>query len=712
LLMRGSRRFFLILVAILLALVTSLSLAARNKKSLPEEMTEHQRALQALNRLTFGARPGDVERVAAMGVDRWIDLQLHPEKIDNSALDARLAPLRTLRLDTHSLLENFPPPPVVKAVAEGRLPMPSDPDKRAIYEAQLERLREREQKREQDVPLNAASTTASQMPAQSEAGLPSAATIASRQQAHREELRLARQRADQLMELPPDQRYRELLRLSDEQRRPLAGLPLPERQQLIADMDPQQRETVLALENPQMVVASELQQGKLLRAIYSERQLEEVMADFWFNHFNVFIGKGADRYMLTSYERDVIRPHALGKFEDLLVATAKSPAMLFYLDNWMSIGPNSDFANYGPERRIPARQPRAGMGVGMGPWGPRIGTRLRVPVGGSSPANAPAKGKPKERPGLNENYARELMELHTLGVNGGYTQQDVTEVAKVFTGWTLKRPLLGGEFEFDGRKHEPETKAVLGHQIKSKGEDEGKQVLHMLAHHPSTAHFVSLKLAQRFVADDPPPALVDRMAKKFLDSDGNIREVLRTLFHAPEFWAPRAYRAKVKTPLEFIASAVRAVGADVQNAMPLVQELNRMGMQLYGSQPPTGYSMKAETWVNSAALLSRMNFALALAGGRIPGLSVDSRQLLAVHEPGQRPEPMNAAPSIPDPETVLARLESVLLAGDILKQTHETIQKRLQDPQVTRRMLDDPDRPPDLGVIAGLLLGSPEFQRR
>jgi uncharacterized protein (DUF1800 family) len=517
-------------------------------------------------------------------------------------------------------------------------------------------------------------------------------------------LRAARQRADELMQLPPDQRYRELLRLAEEERRPLAGLSFPEREQLVADMTPQQRETVMALANPQMVVASELQEGKLLRAIYSERQFEEVMTDFWFNHFNVFMGKGADRYLLTSYERAVIRPHALGKFQDLLVATAKSPAMLFYLDNWMSVGPDSDFAKYGPERRegnggFGAVRPRR-MG---GPWGPP----WRPPLGASRPPNPPAKAAAKLRSGLNENYARELMELHTLGVDGGYSQSDVTEVAKVFTGWTLTQPAKGGDYKFNQRMHEPGTKNVLGHKIKNGGENEGVEVLGLLARHPSTARFISTKLAQRFVSDDPPPALIDRMAKKFLDSNGDIREVLRTMFHSPEFWSPQTYRAKVKTPLEFVVSAVRATGADVQNALPLAQALNRMGMPLYGSQPPTGYSMKAETWVNSSALLNRMNFALMLSAGRLPGLSVDSRTWFAPPGSGDK-QPVTAT----DPEAVLARLENVLLAGDVSRQTHETVRKQLQDPQVTRRVLDDPSLPPNAGVIAALILGSPEFQKR
>ncbi|MGA3211194.1 MAG: DUF1800 domain-containing protein [Terriglobales bacterium] len=476
--------------------------------------------------------------------------------------------------------------------------------------------------------------------------------------------------------------------MSAPERQMLAGLPLPERDLLVADLTPQQRETVMALSNPQQVVVTELRQAKLLRAIYSQRQLDEVMTDFWFNHFNVFIDKGADHYLLTSYERDVIRPHALGKFKDLLVATATSPAMLFYLDNWLSIGPNSEFALYGPQRPANAR------------WRPAM--------------QRPAQGK-KQESGLNENYAREVMELHTLGVNGGYTQADVTQLAKVLTGWTLKEPRKGAEFIFDERKHEPGTKVVLGHQIKNHGESEGMQVLDILAHHPSTARFISTKLAQRFVVDDPPPALVERMARTFRESDGDIREVMRTMLHSPEFWSAQTYRVKVKTPLEFVASAVRATGADVQNAMPLAQNLNRMGMPLYGAQPPTGYSTKADVWVNSAALLSRMNFAMTLAGGRLPGSTVDLQAMLATSDMGTGPhsDPAAAAPeSENDANALLAQLEKAFLNGDVSQRTDETIRKQLDDPKVAQRVLDDPKRQPNLGLIAGLILGSPEFQRR
>ena len=425
----------------------------------------------------------------------------------------------------------------------------------------------------------------------------------------REERLYADLKVQGLIDLPPDQRYKKVLAMSPDEQLAFAdslrgGKGNAKAQDFLAGMNPKQRETLLAMNNPQAVVADELMQAKLLRAIYSERQLEEVMTDFWFNHFNVFAGKGPERLFLTNYEQEVIRPHALGKFEDLLVATAKSPAMLFYLDNWLSVGPRSMRALGIPD--YPMRP---------GPYGrPR-----RFP-----PANPNAKRKANH--GLNENYGRELLELHTLSVNGGYSQRDVTEVAKVFTGWTIEKPNDGGSFKYDPRMHEPGPKFVLGHHIKPKGdgEAEGREVLHMLATSPQTAHFISLKLAERFVADDPPPALVDRMAKTYANKKGDIREVLATLFHSPEFWAEGAYRAKVKTPLEFVASAVRATGADVDDAMPLARQIGNMGMPLYGAQPPTGYSMKAETWVSSSALLNRMNFALGLTGGKIRGVKVDA----------------------------------------------------------------------------------------
>ncbi len=674
------QKAILCLLAICLAVPGGLLLAkekrSRSKAAAPQ-MEDDKRVIHALNRFTFGPRPGDVERVRAMGLDKWFEQQLHPEKIDDQALEARLSNFSTLAMTTREMVEKFPPPALVKAVAEGKVPMPRDPQERAIYQKQIEIYQERKAAKQEKGGGDAAEIDAQQMSPE--------------QQAERRRLRQeAEQKADAMLDLTPEQRMLELARMSPHELRAFNRALSPEqRQQFMNDFTPQQREALTAMIAPPQVIAGELQQGKLLRAIYSERQLDEVMTDFWFNHFNVFINKGVDRYLITAYERDVIRPHALGKFKDLLEATAKSPAMLFYLDNWLSVGPDSDFAKYGP-----GGQRRNQAGMRRGRFGGPFGQPRRNP-------NAQRRQQPlqNKRSGLNENYAREIMELHTLGVNGGYSQQDVTELAKILTGWTIKQPRQGGDFEFNERMHEPGDKTFLGKKIKNGSEKEGEKVLEMLSRHPSTARFLSTKLAMRFVSDDPPPALVDRMADTFLKTDGDIREVLRTMFHSPEFWAPQAYRTKVKTPLEFVASAVRASGVDVQNAMPLVQALNRMGMPLYGAQPPTGYSMKADAWVNSSALLNRMNLALAMGVGRLPGIKLQADSLL-----GKTP-PSGASQT-------LARLEESLLSGDVSRQTHETIEKQLNDPQVTGRRLDDSPRPVNAGVITGLILGSPEFQRR
>ena len=670
------RRQIALLIAVsTLGLTASVQMAIANKNKrepATSQMDEQNRALHALNRLAFGPRPGDVQRVAAMGVDKWIDQQLHPDKIDDHALDARLEQFRTLRMNSREIVENFPPQQVIKAIAEGKQSMPSDSAKRAVYEAQLERYQEKQERKQE-----AGNTDAS-----SAAGSGKAAPMSDEEQARRREDRLyADLKSEDLLDLPPDERMKAILKMSPEDQRTVAAsLKGDKRDEFMEGMKPQQRETLMALNNPQQVVTSELVQSKLLRAIYSDRQLEEVMTDFWFNHFNVFIGKGADRYMLTGYERDVIRPRALGKFEDLLVATAQSPAMLFYLDNWLSVGPNSDFANGIPKRNN------------------NYNYNWRRPPRPQRPA--PAKQAKGRRNGLNENYGRELMELHTLGVNGGYTQKDVTEVARVLTGWTLKEPRRGGGFEFEERMHEPGDKHVLGHRIKSGGEKEGREVLHILAHHPATAKFISTKLAMRFVSDDPPPALIDRMTQAYLKKDGDIREVLKVMFHSPEFWATESYRAKVKTPLEFVVSAVRTSGAEVSDAMPLARQLQNFGMPLYGMQPPTGYSMKADAWVNSSALLGRMNFALALTAGKLKGVQVDSAQMLGA---GTTPT---------DSQGILAALENSLLAGNVSRQTHDTIAAQINDPKISQRQLDDPASPPNTSAIAGLLLGSPEFQRR
>ena len=687
---------------VVVALTFSLSVFAGNtkkektaKKALAAaeaQLDEHQRALHVLNRFTFGPRPGDVDRVAAMGVDKWFEQQLHPEKIDDSALDTRLEPFRTLHMSSGELVQNFPPPQVIKAAENGRVAVPNDPAKKAIFESQMLRYDQRQEKK------NAKGQDAQQptngQQANNGAG-DDQQMMSPEERAQRRQQRMeARDEADKILALAPEKRFPAIVNLTPEQRLMLARAADPQqREQIMNSLTPQQREQVMAMVNPVQVVTSEMMQAKLLRDAYSERQLEEVMTDFWFNHFNVFVGKGADRYLVTEYENKVIRPRALGKFKDLLLATAQSPAMLFYLDNWQSVGPHSMVATgqrpYGRPNMRPMR---------LGPFDRRRQMGNDMPD--VQPANRVPPKQNQQRRGLNENYAREIMELHTLGVDGGYTQKDVTELARVLTGWTIRQPQRGGDFFFNDRMHDPGTKVVLGHTILDNGETEGLQMLDILAHHPSTAHFISKKIAMRFVSDNPPEALVNRMADTFLKSDGDIREVLRTMYQSPEFWSRQSYRAKVKTPLEFVASTIRATGAEVTNAQPLVQTLNQMGMPLYGAQPPTGYSMKAETWVNSSALLNRMNFALRFTSGRMPGVQFAPERVLGTSE-------------MPTETTVaLADLENTLLAGDVSKQTHETILKQLESPQVTSVAAANPARPVNVGALAGLILGSPEFQRR
>ena len=416
-------------------------------------------------------------------------------------------------------------------------------------------------------------------------------------------------------------------------------------------------------------VFTDLAQQKILRAVYSERQLNEVMVDFWFNHFNVFAGKGQTRNYLTEYERDAIRPHVLGKFRDLLGATAESPAMLFYLDNWQSAAPEGAPTSASNDRRNGRTNPRHPFG--------RPG-QIGKPPQRRTIADLPPAAQNRKPRGLNENYARELMELHTLGVDGGYTQKDVQEVARAFTGWTIANPRQGGGFAFEPRMHDDGEKIVLGRKIKGGGgRHDGEEVLDILAAHPSTAHFIATKLVRRFVSDQPPQALVDRAADRFRETKGDIREVVRTIVTSPEFFAAQAYRAKVKTPFEFVASAVRAASADTTNAMPLVQAMRELGMPPYQCQPPTGYADRADAWVNTGALLSRMNFAVALTDGRLRGLRAPTSLLNATVEA--------ARDTITDD----------VLAGDLSSSTRATVDKAARPSQAV-----------------ALLLGSPEFQRR
>jgi uncharacterized protein (DUF1800 family) len=452
----------------------------------------------ALSRLTFGARPGDVERVRKTGLARWIDEQLDPRGLDDRALADRLSRYKTLALHSEEIAREY-----------------------FIPARQARRARQREQGAAVDRDAKDTSRPAMMTP----------------------DIRQGR---------------------------------LPVR---------------------------ELAEAKLLRAVYSERQLEETLVDFWFNHFNVFAGKGRTQIYLTEYERDVIRPHVFGSFRELLGATARSPAMLFYLDNWINAVP-------GAESNDPAYAN-----------GPRVGTRpLRR--GRRNDARRPERQNPgqnKRARGLNENYGRELLELHTLGVDGGYTQADVVEVARAFTGWTIDGQ--AGGFRFAPALHDRGEKRVLGHTIKAGGGiEDGERVLDILASHPSTARYIARRLAERFVSDTPPSALVDRAARRFRDTHGNLREVVREIVTSPEFFAADARAAKMKTPLEFVASALRASGADVRNPGPALRALQQLGMMPYMCQPPTGYHHDAEAWTSPGSLVARMNFATQLTSGKMPGI--------------------------------------------------------------------------------------------
>jgi uncharacterized protein (DUF1800 family) len=605
-------------------------------KGLPVTELSADEAIQhALNRLAYGARPGDVERIRQMGLAKWIDQQLNPKSIDDSAVEARLTVYPTLSMTSAQLMAEYPNP---KQTAK-----PAEQNKQAPSQVQVA----------QKQADNAITAMARDMDAGGAANVDAGNGTMTASAAP-----------------PPD--TPSPMKLNPATRG--AGKPDP----LGVEPNAVPRAISDDSKRPQRVV-EEMAMAKMTRAIYSDRQLQQVMDDFWFNHFNVFAGKGEVKWYLTSYERDVIQPNTLGKFKDLVTATAKSPAMLFYLDNYLSADPKA------AERQAMERAMRQQMR--RGPYG--------YP---SRPQAQQVQNKKKQERGLNENYGRELMELHTLGVDGGYTQKDVTEVARCFTGWTIEKPREIAQFKFDEKVHDPDPKVVLGKKIHAGGMKDGEQVMELLTKNPNTAKFISTKLARRFVSDTPPPALIERMSKSFQKSGGDIREVLRTMIYSPEFWSRETYRAKVKTPYELVVSSVRALGTDVDTPMPLVQWVSRIGEPLYQCQPPTGYSDKADAWVNTGALLNRLNFSLALAGNKVRGSRSDVTALLGTD-------------SLTNPKTTLDRAVEVFLGG-AAQGTVETLQKQLENPQVSQAKLDDPVKQLDLGVVTGLVLGAPEFQRR
>ena len=532
-------------------------------------LTPRDSALHALNRLAYGPRPGEVDRVAADGVMRWVDRQLSPRKIDDGPLAARERRFKILDYDAGELA-------------------------RVYVDAQRER---REQKR--------AAATDSMTEKPEQAG-------------------------------PLEQRGRRL--------------------------------------------GAEFQELAVIRAVLSERQLYEVMVDFWANHFNVFFAKGADRFLTPSYIEQTIRPRALGKFADLLIATAESPAMLFYLDNWESVAPGATPPQAMRLRARPLFGPRPMFGR------PPLFDPGHDPMRADSLRRQALARVPK---GINENYARELLELHTLGVDGGYTQQDVINVARIFTGWSIRRPQQGGDFEFHDWAHDYGEKIVMGVTFPAgHGRDEGVRLLKLLANHPATMHHVSRQLCQRFVNDDPPDGCVDDAVAAWKRTEGDIREVLRAVFTSPAFWAAPNLRAKIKTPLEFVVSAARAVGADPDTTPRLAQVVARLGEPLYLHVAPDGYPEREDAWVNSGALLDRMNAAVALAAGRLPGVTVSLDSIV---------------PAAQDAERLIAQANAAVLGGTMSDHTKAVIRHQISD-------VSDPLQARALAI--GLAIGGPEFQRQ
>ncbi len=627
-------------------------------------LTEDQKVLHVLNRLGFGARSGDVERVKSIGIKRYIEQQLNPQSIDDSLTASKLSNFEVLNMETEEIFAKYPQPGQLLRMIEGngRGQRPDRQNNAAMEDEKSQ----------------------------------------AQQQAER------RDRRRKLIEI-----YRKY------------------------DLKPANQ------------IMAQVQTSRILRAAYSERQLEEVMVDFWANHFNVYSNKAVTRWFIPSYERDVLRKNSLGNFRDLVVGTAKHPAMLFYLDNFQSVSPNN---NNNQDRRRLNRVMRNGR------LDPRIRQRMKDQGLSDEQIDQRIKqiqsgGNQRNQPGINENYARELMELHTLGVDGGYTQEDIKEVAKAFTGWTIFAPrgnrrMAGnmineeqdrqaarqarrfgispdskpGTFVFANRLHDQGPKTVLGHKINEGGMRDGLKVIDILVSHPSTARFIAKKLAVKFVNDNPNPAFVDRIANAFQKSNGDIKATLRALFSDEEFFAAENYRAKIKTPFELLISSLRALNAETNGSRGLIAMLNRMGEPLYGYQAPTGYPDTAGDWVNTGALLERMNFAVALASNRIPQTRVNLSQFSGVSQ-----------------DLILDKSIAGILNGEISENTKATLLKQIQQPLPEIKLestdpmddeddfnempnqrrgrnqqdrLSQPTGDPDVFKVVGLIIGSPDFQRQ
>jgi uncharacterized protein (DUF1800 family) len=584
-------------------------------------LTGDQLVAHVLSRLTFGARPGDFERVKAIGVNEFIRQQLDSDSLDDVAVQTRLRKLPTLGMATPVIFEQYTPPKPV--VSPSPAPAKS-PDKTAANSIPQIGSEKTDADKMSVVPANESMKPVDAMQKPEESG--------------------RKREAGAMPTLP-------------------AASPKP----------------TPPPKNPQMVV-TELQRAALLRAVYSERQLYELMVGFWENHFSIFANKDDDRYLLTSYDRDTIRPFALARFRDLLGATAHSPAMLFYLDNWRS----------SVARPYPATK--------------------------TKPAGTDG--------GLNENYARELMELHTLGVDGGYTQKDVQEVARCFSGWTIQKPNEEGLFLYRPGLHDNGEKIVLGHKIPAGGGlADGERVLDILATQPATAHFIATKLARRFVSDDPPPSVIDRAAAVFLKTDGSIRETLRAIVTAPEFFAVPTYRAKMRSPFEYVAAAMRALNADTDGDRPVLDAIGRMGQPVFGRITPDGYADRADQWLSSGAMVARFNFASALATNRIKGTTIDVSKLLPSVDQANK-------------DSVATQLIRLTIFGDVSAGTRTALEKTARTASAVNQVAPSPSPAANVAVgysgrgtppqtasaappvtpyiseLITLLIGSPEFQQR
>jgi uncharacterized protein (DUF1800 family) len=596
---------------------------ARDAKTKHPKLSNDQKIAHVLTRLTFGIRPGDFERVRAIGLNEFIAQQLDPELMKDSTLDEHLRKLPTLAIGTPELIEQYTPPKPT--------PSPS--------------------------PQPSVSLTAM--------GSAEAASAA------------AEQKRIIAPSLSPSDSVQEMkMGKTDPQNVMTQEMKAPGGEAMKDSRPPSRQPTPKQMKNPKLVVI-ELQRAALLRAVYSERQLFELMVNFWENHFSIFANKDADRFLLTEFDRDTIRPFALGNYRDLLGATARSPAMLYYLDNWQSSVP----------RHYPATKDKPARTVG----------------------------------GFNENYARELMELHTLGVEGGYKQQDVQEVARCFTGWTIRKPNEVGLFFFNPRAHDNGEKIVLGHKIPAGGGiSDGERVLDILASHPSTANFIATKLARRFVSDDPPPSVINQAAATFLKTDGSIRETLRTIITSPEFFSADVYRAKMRTPFEYVSAALRAIGAETDADPNVVGWIARMGQPLFGRVTPDGYPDRATQWLATGSVLERLNFAIALSGNKLKGTYIDPARIISESE-------------LNSPVAVADHLCQLILIGGISDQTLRAIEKIAgEESAVPTEAISATNAghpinyantatvesskthvaPAFLAELLSMVLGSPEFQRR